>query len=923
VHHRVPDPPASAASPRPRSAGQIAAERLGPSDARRLAARRQLATHRSALRREITRRPPRGPSRLPLVLATILVAFLVGSLLLAGVAAVGVTAAVTALSSDLPDPANLAALTFDQPTVVYDRSGKIQLGRFQREQRRVVAFDDVPKLVLDATTTAEDRTFWDNSGFDPAAILSAAADNAAGTSDRGASTITQQLVRARLLPEEVVAPGANRYLRKAKELIQSARLTQQFPGEDGKQKVITAYLNEIFYGHDAYGIAAAARIYFGVNDLSKLSIAQAALLAGLPKSPSNFDPYRYAKKNADGDLVVPPDSPPVVRRNYILSNLATSRWTHPSKAEIDAAIAEKVVLHGDVPLEFKAPHFTWQVRRQLQQILGPDASIETGGYTVITSLNWHAQTLAEKWLQAGVISPNLKRSAANKLLSQLKIGSNDRQWINALRGKDIHNAALVALDYRTGDVLAYAGSAGYYEDKLASRKFDPKYDAAGDAVRQPGSAWKPILYATAFDTHRLTPGSLLLDITTEFGRGWTPKDADQQDRGPVLVRKALQYSLNIPAIRALQRVGSEALAKKAAAFGIRFNGGSKTLVQAGLAGAIGTVEVRPLDLTSAYGALGNQGVRVPPRMILEVRDASGKVVYEAPDGERKQAVSPQAAYLVSDILEGNTDPAQNPIWSAALQIKNGPHGERRPIAVKTGTSNDALDLATYGYVPAPKNPDAPGLAIGIWMGNSDHKNPRTAKPATSLTAAAPMWRAFVRDLTRKQPIATFHRPKNVVLAKIDAWTGGRPGPWTRDTVNEWFISGTQPGAAHQIDPPGLLYTVACGGWRVDPLKAELGPQRWDQDVSNWLARARRGVGVTGPYDTKTAYFWQRTGWGGPLLGPCAPKPKPHPRPEPPREHKPPGGGHDGGGGGGGGGGDGGGGHGKPKPSPTPAPTPPP
>jgi membrane peptidoglycan carboxypeptidase len=154
-----------------------------------------------------------------------LVTFLVGSLLLAGLAIVGSVAAVAVLSEGLPDPTNLGALTFSQPTIVYDRTGKIQLGRFQREQRRVVTYDEVPKLLLDATTTAEDRTFWENSGFDPAAILSAAADNAAGTSGRGASTITQQLVRARLLPEDVTAPGANRYLRKAKELIQSSRLT--------------------------------------------------------------------------------------------------------------------------------------------------------------------------------------------------------------------------------------------------------------------------------------------------------------------------------------------------------------------------------------------------------------------------------------------------------------------------------------------------------------------------------------------------------------------------------------------------------------------------------------------------------------------------------------------------------------------------
>ena len=847
--------------------------------------------------------PPGGRGRITTILVAALVTFTIGTSLIVGAATIGTAAAIAALSEGLPDPTNLGALTFAEPTLVYDRTGKIQLARFQREQRRVVSFDEVPRLVLDATITAEDRSFWGNGGYDPAAILAAVAGNASSGGERGASTITQQLVRARLLPEDVIAPGSDRYIRKAKELIQASRLTAAYPGERGKQKIITAYLNEIFYGHDAYGIAAAAKIYFGVGDLSKLTIAQAALLAGLPKSPSNFDPYRYAAPDAKGRLVVPDTAPPVVRRDWILRNLSASRWTRLSDAQLSAALAEPVVLAGEQPLSYKAPHFTWQVRRQLQSILGPDASIETGGYTVITSLDWRAQQLAEKWLAAAVIAPNLRPKASASLLRSLKIGSGDRSWVNALRGKDLHNASLVALDYRTGDVLAYAGSAGYYREDLASPKFDPKYDAAGDGARQPGSAWKPIVYASAFDTRRLTPGSLLLDIANEFGKGWTPRDADQLDRGPVLVRKALQFSLNVPAIRALQRVGNEAVADRAAKFGIRFTGGRKAFLQAGLAGAIGTVEVRPLDLTSAYGAIANGGVRVPPRMILEIRDATGKVIYQAAKPKTRAAVSPQAAFLVTDILQGNTLPKQNPIWSKVLELRNGPHGEHRPAAVKTGTANDARDLATYGYLAPPKDPRGPAYAVGIWMGNSDHSNPRSKKPAISLTAAAPLWHAFVRDLTARLPIAAFTQPKGLVRARIDAWSGGKPGPWTRDTITEWFISGTQPGARGAVDPAGLLYSQACGGWLVDPVKAELGPGGWDRADAGWLARARRGVGVLGPFGTRTAFFWGRTDWGGPLLGPCAP-PKPTPPPNP-------------------GGGDPGHGHGHggdPSPSPSPVPT---
>jgi membrane peptidoglycan carboxypeptidase len=807
--------------------------------------------------------------------------------LIAGAAGLGTAAAVAVLSNDLPDPTTLEALTFSQPTVVYDRTGEVRLATFQQEKRRVIAFDDIPKLVLDAATTAEDRTFWSNDGYDPAAILSAAIETARGDGERGASTITQQLVRARLLPDGVTAAGANRYIRKAKEVIQASRVTAAYPGEEGKKQIITAYLNQIFYGHDAYGVAAAAQIYFGVGDLAKLTPAQAALLAGLPKSPSTLDPYRYAEKNADGKLVVDPGSPPVVRRDYILNSLSTSRWTKLTAAQLKQALAEPVVLAGDQPLSYKAPHFTWQVKRQLEAIVGDGEPIETGGYTVITTLDWKAQTKAERWLAAAAIAPNLKAKKAAALLKSLKIPAADRRWINALRGKDVHNAALVALDYRTGDVIAYAGSAGYYRDDLASRKFEPKYDAAGDGARQPGSAWKPIVYASAFDAKKLTPGSLLLDITTKFGAKWAPRDADQLDRGPVLVRRALQYSLNIAAIRAFQRVGSEAVAKRAEKLGIRFAGGKETFLQAGLAGALGTVEVRPLDLTSAYGALANGGVHVPPRMILEVRDAQGKVIYHAPDPKGTKAVSPQAAYLVTNILAGNTEPKQNPIWSKVLELRNAPGRKHRPAAAKTGTANDARDLATYGYLPAPKDKDAPALAVGIWMGNSDHSTPRSKDPAISLTSAAPLWHAFVRDVSAKTPAPKFQAPKGIVKARIDAWSGGKPGSWTRDRIVELFIKGTQPGARHAVDRPGLLYTRSCGGWRVDPLKAELGPRSWDGDVANWIARARRGPGVRGPLDSRTAYFWGERSWGGPLIGSCVrPKPVEKDRDKPPKE-KPP------------------------------------
>ena len=211
--------------------------------------------HRHAQR--AARRPP-PPRRWAQAIAALVLIVLGVVVIGSAMSMMVLSTAVGALSAGLPDPAGLEQLTFAQPTIVYDRTGKIELARFQQEDRRVVAFSDVPPLVLDATTSAEDRTFWSNSGFDPAAILSAVAEGASGMGERGASTITQQLVRARLLPDDVTAAGADRYIRKAKEIIQSIRLTDSLPGEAGKEQVVTAYLNEIFYGHGAYGVAAAA-----------------------------------------------------------------------------------------------------------------------------------------------------------------------------------------------------------------------------------------------------------------------------------------------------------------------------------------------------------------------------------------------------------------------------------------------------------------------------------------------------------------------------------------------------------------------------------------------------------------------------------------------------------------------------------------
>lgn len=792
------------------------------------------------------------------------------------------------LAEGLPDVARFEQLRFAQPTVVYDRTGTVELARFQAERRNVVTFEEIPKLVLDTTIAVEDRSFWTNQGYDPQAIAAAVAETLQGRGERGASTITQQFVRAPetgLLPADVLGPDADTYVRKAKEIIQAGRLTEYvtktFGAEEGKKRIITAYLNQINYGHNAYGIAAAADVYFG-KQLAELTPAEAALLAGLPQSPATLDPYRFAKTDASGRPLVPTcgsdpaegcqDVAPILRRDYILREglvKGHGRWTDLTDEELDAALDEPVVLAGDKPLIYTAAHFVWAMKGQLDQLLTDREPAATGGYKVITTLDMRAQQLGERYIEAATVLAQLSGDEFDAAVSERKL-NRDKDWMQVLQGKNVKNGALTAVDYRTGDVLSYVGSAGYYREDLASAKFDPKVDVVS-SYRQPGSAFKPVMYATAFDERALTAGSLLLDVTTSFARAWQPKNADLLERGPIRVREALHYSLNIPAIRAMDRVGPTAVAQASQRAGLTFLGGPDSLERAGLAGAIGTVELKMLELTATFGAFGNGGVVTQPRMILKVTDDDGKVVYEASDPVERQAWSPQAAWLVGDILRGNTDPSENLVWGPLFETRNGPGGAYRPLQLKTGTTNDIRDLTAYGLAAKPEDPAKPAIALGVWMGNSDN-TPPTVGDATLFGSDGParVWQAFMRDYLDGEPVAQFDRPnKGLVETTIDFWSGGRPGEWTRDTTREWFITGTEPGSRNEVDEPGLLYRQACGGsWYVDPLKAEKtnAPEQWKSDVREWTARARRGPGARSvPYGTLTSYFWGESNWGGPII----------------------------------------------------------
>ncbi len=774
--------------------------------------RRASYAARLAIARSTARKPaPKGPGA---ILALALIAIVaVPSIASVGVIAAGGAAgvAIAALDQGLPDVQEFRDLGFSEPTKILDRSGKVELARFWNERREVIDFGEIPPLVLDATTATEDDTFWDNPGFDLEATVNAFVTAAGGGDRGGGSTITQQIVRARLLPGDVVTGDSTTgglYLRKAKELLQAYKLTQAFPGEEGKKAIITAYLNEISYGA-ASGIAAAAELYLG-KKLSELSVSEAALLAAIPRSPSVLYPWakdskgrfanivkeagkrlkngrrnvRLVLKTCPDDDTKCVDTPLVQRRDYILGRLrdGKGRWTTLSDEQYEAALNETIVIKKPKASTWKAPHFVNALLPELNKILADRDPIQSGGYTVITTLDMRAQGIGERVIQAGAVLPNLPPSLYYRQLDKLRL-RRDSSWITRLRGSSLRNGAMVAMDYRTGDILAYVGSAGYY--RRATPKFAPKVDHVGGSHRQPGSAWKPMVYATGIDTERLTAGTYLLDKQEMFGPGWTPKNADGTYRGYIQVRDAIQKSLNIPAIRALQDVGITTVRKYAVKAGFTFlaDYGNKALDVAGLAGALGTVEVRPLDMTAAFGAFGNGGKVTKPRHILKVLGPDGQVIYEAGKPDTKQVWKPATAYIMADILEGNTNRAVNPAWGEVFEMHNTRDGSRREAAVKTGTTNDLKDYSTYGILPMPENKKQPALAVGVWYGNSDSSSPNLGLLRYSLDNAGRTWVAFVRDYMNNKPAPGFKRPKGVVVG---------PG-------GELYIQGTQPGGPRQVD----------------------------------------------------------------------------------------------------------------------------
>jgi penicillin-binding protein 1A len=408
-----------------------------------------------------------------------------------------------------------------------------------------------------------------------------------------------------------------------------------------------------------------------------------------------------------------------------------------------------------------------------------------------------------------------------------------------------------------------------------------------DGWRQPGSSIKPIDYAIGIEDETLTASTMFMDVVTNFGRGFTPTQADKLERGPVRLRSALQFSLNIPAIKATIIQGLEHTYDRSKDFGLVFPSTALPVTSMG----IGTLETHPIDMLSAYGTIANGGVRMPRQLIAKVVDENGRQVW--PVGDQKpegiEVISPQAAYIITDILAGNTVKKINPYWAEFAVYRDG---KRRPAAYKTGTTNDNRDVHAYGYLAPPKDPDRPALAVGVWMGNSNNDPNRGS---LSLDSSAPLWSAIIEEVSKPYGISSFRAPSGLVTANVDAFTGLKPGPFTKKVVKELFIKGTVPSeretlrVSREIDAAsGLLWQDGCIGPKVtrgffNLNEVESAFPNWQKANRAWASRAARGPGVRGgPKGTRTTYFYNSAfapfgrSWGAPFAPrercPLAPPP---------------------------------------------------
>ena len=687
-------------------------------------------------------------------------------------------------SYSLPDP-NKVIRRDGYSTIIFDRTGKTLYDLYNGQNRIPLDLKDIPKYLQEATISVEDKEFYKHQGFSFTGIARSLFNIVTLQGIRGGgSTLTQQLVKNVLLTSE------QSFVRKIKEVILANQIEKKFT----KDQILQMYLNEAPYGGSTYGVESASKIFFG-KSAKDLNLVESAILAGLPQSPTYYNPQgNYPKAYVD-------------RSKQVLRRMREDGYI-TSQQETDAGKQVETYKFASASGSIKAPHFVFYVREELEKQFGPQL-VESGGLRVTTSLDFDLEETAEK-----IVNEEVKK------IKPLKVG----------------NGAAVVLNPKTGEILSMVGSYDYFDKDYGSFNVTM-------AQRQPGSSGKPFIYATAF-AKNYTPSTMLMDLKTSFPSGdknkpdYTPENYDWKYRGPIQLRFALGNSTNTIAVKMTALSGLSDIMTNGYNAGIStWEPTAANMGNVGLSLALGGREVKLLELTQAYGAFANGGLRVDPVAILKVENSKGKVLYEYKPVTGKRVFSPEVSFLISHILSDNN--ARKDVFgeTSYLQVSG------RTVAVKTGTTDQKRDNWTVGYNPGD-------VVVGVWVGNND--NTIMAPAITSgVTGAAPIWNKIIKAALKDIPQKDFVKPDKVISLTVDTLSGGIPhgGDTTR---TEYFLKGTEPVSQ------GTMYKkfrisrangklandmeIKTGNYEekefivfseTDPV-SESGKNRWQEAIDKWV-----------------------------------------------------------------------------------------
>jgi 1A family penicillin-binding protein len=624
------------------------------------------------------------------------------------------------LSRNLPEPGSIKRNT-GFSTVVLDRDDKTLYELYEDKNRIPVSIKEIPDYLKEATIATEDKSFYTHQGFSTWGIVRSVFRILTTGHLSSGSTLTQQLVKNVLLTQEQTLT------RKVKEVVLSVEIERRFT----KDEILEMYLNESPYGGTFWGVQSASKGYFDKN-VKDLNLIESAILAGLPQRPSFYNPLSGREGAYKG------------RTKDVLRRMREDKYITKDEEKKALQDLEKISFKNAPGVAIEAPHFVFYVRRLVAEKFGE--KILDQGIKIKTTLSLEAQQEAEKIL---------------------------KEEIGKLKSFNVGNGSTVVLDSKTAEILAMVGSYDYNDEKFG------RYNTT-TALRQPGSAVKPITYATALE-QGYTASSLVMDVPTEFpdqgGKTYNPVNYDGKFRGPVQYRFALANSLNVPAVKVLANVGVRNFLQKAYDMGLtNFEPTSANLKRFGLAITLGGGETTLLDLTSAFSVFARGGNRIEPVAILEIRDVKGKIIYKASEPKQKKVLSPEVSFIISHILSDNTARSEAFGSNSYLRIPG------KTVSVKTGTTNDKRDNWTIGYTK--------DVTVGVWVGNNDN-SPMNQKIASGVTGASPIWNRVMKNMLKTYKDGIIEKPEGVDALQIDAFLGGLP----KDGYpirSEYFVKGTEP-----------------------------------------------------------------------------------------------------------------------------------